>query len=399
MSSEPSPSTEVTGTDPTTGRTLRVTMAQGRITAIEPTAGKPGDKPGDKAPAWLTPGLVDVQVNGFAGYDVNAAPADAGPGAIVAMVHALFERGVTTVVPTVITSAEDQIVAALRRIQAARAEDPLVAHAIPYAHVEGPHLSDQDGPRGVHPKEFLRPPDIAEFQRWQSASNNVVGMVTLSPHWPDSNAYIAELAGQGIHVAIGHTHATPEQITAAADAGATLSTHLGNGAHATIKRHPNYLWTQLADDRLAAGLIADGHHLPADTLTVMLRAKGEQAFLVSDAVALAGERPGVYQTPVGGEVELTADGRLSYAGTPLLAGAARPLSDCVARVANLPGHSLGDAVRLATRSPGRLVGGGRGALRVGAPADLIRFRWLPGDEALVIEQVFVTGTAITTPSS
>lgn len=385
-------SSELVGKDPTTGRTLRVTIEHGRIAAIEPTASNEA--------VWLTPGLVDLQVNGFAGYDVNATPADAGPDAIQGMVHALFERGVTTVVPTVITSAEDQIVAALRRIQAARAEDPLVAHAIPYAHVEGPHLSNQDGPRGVHPKEFLRPPDIAEFQRWQSASNNAVGMVTLSPHWPDSSAYIAELSAQGIHVAIGHTHATPEQITAAADAGATLSTHLGNGAHATIKRHPNYLWTQLADDRLAAGLIADGHHLPADTLTVMLRAKGlDQAFLVSDAVALAGEQPGVYQTPVGGEVELTADGRLSYAGTPLLAGAARPLSDCVARVANLPGYSLGDAVRLATRSPGRLVGGGRGVLRVGAPADVIRFRWLPGDETLVIEQVFVTGTAFTTPSS
>jgi N-acetylglucosamine-6-phosphate deacetylase len=390
VSSDRSKGTELTGKDPTTGRSLRVRIEDGRIAAIEPTT--------DRTDSWLTPGLVDVQVNGFAGHDVNAAPEDAGPEAIVAMVHALFKRGVTTVVPTVITSAEEQIVAALRRIQAARAADPLVEHAIPYAHVEGPHLSDQDGPRGVHPKEFLRPPDIAEFQRWQSASNNVVGMVTLSPHWPDSNAYIAELAGQGIHVAIGHTHAEPEQITRAADAGATLSTHLGNGAHAVIKRHPNYLWTQLADDRLAAGLIADGHHLPADTLAVMLRAKGDQAFLVSDAVALAGEQPGVYHTPVGGEVELSADGRLSYAGTPLLAGAARPLSDCVARVANLPGHSLGDAVRLATRSPGRLVGG-RGVLRVGGPADLIRFRWLPGDEALVIEQVFVTGTAITTPSS
>lgn len=383
-------SSELTGRDPITGRTLRVSIEDGRISAIEPAkAAAPTD-------AWLTPGLVDVQVNGFAGYDVNAAPEDAGPDAIVAMVHALFARGVTTVVPTVITSSEEQIVAALRRVVAARAADPLVAHAIPYAHVEGPHLSDQDGPRGVHPKEFLRPPDYAEFQRWQSASKNLVGMVTLSPHWPDSNTYIAELAGQGIHVAIGHTHAEPEQITRAADAGATLSTHLGNGAHAVIKRHPNYLWTQLADDRLAAGLIADGHHLPDDTLTVMLRAKGDQAFLVSDAVALAGEQPGVYRTPVGGEVELTSDGRLSYAGTPLLAGAARPLSDCVARVANLPGHSLGDAVRLATRSPGRLVGG-RGVLRVGAPADLIRFRWLPGDETLVIEQVFVTGTAIATP--
>jgi N-acetylglucosamine-6-phosphate deacetylase len=386
VSSEP---TSLTGKDPSTGRTLRVSVEHGRIAAIEPT-GEPTD-------SWLSPGLVDLQVNGYAGYDVNAAPGAAGPEAITAMVYALFAAGVTTVVPTVITADEDQIVAALRRVEQARAEDPLVAHAIPYTHVEGPHLSDQDGPRGVHPREFVRPPDITEFRRWQSSCNNQVGMVTLSPHWPDSTTYIAELANQGIHVAIGHTHAEPEQITAAADAGATLSTHLGNGAHATIKRHPNYLWTQLADDRLTAGLIADGHHLPKATLTVMLRAKGlDRAFLVSDAVALAGAAPGVYETPVGGQVELSTDGRLSYAGTPLLAGAARPLSDGVAHVANLPGHDLADAVRLATWSPGRYAGG-RGVLRVGAPADLVRFRWLPGYESLLIEQVFVTGTALTPP--
>lgn len=395
MSSEPAESTELIGKDPATGRTLRVRIEHSRIAAIEPI--EPADRTGEATDSWLSPGLVDLQVNGYAGHDVNAAADDAGPDAIVAMVRALFATGVTTVVPTVITSDEDQIVAALRRVAQARAEDPLVAHAIPYAHVEGPHLSDQDGPRGVHPKEFIRPPDITEFRRWQSSCHNLVGMVTLSPHWPDSTTYIAELADQGIHVAIGHTHAEPEQITAAADAGATLSTHLGNGAHAIVKRHPNYLWTQLADDRLSAGLIADGHHLPDDTLTVMLRAKGlDRAFLVSDAVALAGEAPGVYKTPVGGQVELSESGRLSYLGTPLLAGAARPLSDGVAHVANLPGYGLADAVRLATRSPGRLAGG-RGILRVGAPADLIRFRWLPGYESLIIEQVFVTGTAITPP--
>jgi N-acetylglucosamine-6-phosphate deacetylase len=165
-----------------------------------------------------------------------------------------------------------------------------------------------------------------------------------------------------------------------ADAGARLSTHLGNGAHAMLPRHPNYLWTQLADDRLTAGFIADGHHLPADTLRAMIRAKGpERSILVSDAVALAGRPPGRYETPVGGTVELSADGRLVMAGTPYLAGAARGLADGVAHVATLFG--LGPALRMATVQPGRFVGG-RGVLAVGAPADVIRFDWAPGDPAL-----------------
>lgn len=375
---------ELGGIDPATGEPITVVVDDGVVREIR--AGTADDVPPD---TYLTAGLIDLQVNGFGGFDVNAE--DAGPEVVDGMVRALSAVGVTTVVPTVITASEQQIVAALRRIAAARAADPLVRHAIPYVHVEGPHLSDEDGPRGVHPAEQIRPPDIEEFRRWQTACDGLVGMVTLSPHWPDSTRYIAQVAGHGAHVAIGHTHASPEQVTAAIDAGATLGTHLGNGAHAVLPRHPNYIWTQLADDRLSAGFIADGHHLPADTLIAMLRAKGpNRAFLVSDAVALAGAAPGRYRTPVGGDVELSEAGRLSYRGTPFLAGAVRSLSDGVAHVAGIGPFSLGEAVWLASGSPGRFCGG-RGTTRTGAAADLVRFRWMPGATGLDVERVVVAG--------
>ena len=310
------------------------------------------------------------------------------------MVRALFATGVTTVVPTIVTASEAHIVACLRRIVRARAADPLVRHAIPFVHVEGPHLSEQDGPRGVHPAAHVRPPEVAEFQRWQDSCDGLVGLVTTSPHFDGSASYISELTSRGVRVAVGHTHAAPEQISAAADAGASLCTHLGNGAHALMPRHPNYLWAQLADDRLSAGFIADGHHLPADTLTVMLRAKGlDRSFLVSDATALAGSAPGVYHTPVGGEVELSRDGRLSHRGTPYLAGAARPVADGVAHVANLGRFSLAEALALATTSPGRFAGG-RGTLAVGAPADLLTFAWSPGKPGLTVESVVVAGSPV-----
>ena len=220
-------------------------------------------------------------------------------------------------------------------------------------------------------------------------------MVTLSPHYAEAPAYTAALTARGVHVAIGHTDAAPHEITAAVDAGAVLSTHLGNGAHGTLPRHPNLLWTQLAEDRLAASFIADGHHLPAETLTAMVRAKGlERCLLVSDAVALAGLPPGRYRTPVGGEVELTEAGRLGVVGTPYLAGAARSLADGVAGAVRLARITLADAVRMATLNPGRFAGGRRGTLRPGAPADLVRFRWQPGDETLHVEAVLVAGVRV-----
>lgn len=371
----------ITGRDPATGRSLAVTVAAGRVTAIE-------DGPAGET-AWLSAALVDLQVNGFAGHDLNGG--GLVPETVARLVSALRGGGVTSFLPTLITASETSITAALSAIATARAADPLVAHAIPAVHVEGPHISPEDGPRGAHPRDQVRPPDLAEFDRWQAACGGLVGMVTLSPHHDGAPDYIRALTARGVHVAIGHTDASPAQIAAAVDAGAVLSTHLGNGIAATLPRHPNPIWSQLAEDRLTASFIADGHHLPAEVLRAMLRAKGlDRAVLVSDAAALGGLPPGLYDQPIGGRVELTADGRLGLAGTPLLAGAARPLKQDVAFAIGMAGISLADALRLATVNPGRFVGG-RGVLAVGAPADLIRFRWAPGDQDLSIDTVLVLG--------
>ena len=217
-------------------------------------------------------------------------------------------------------------------------------------------------------------------------------MVTLSPHRDDALEYISVLAKKGVLMAIGHSDATPAQVHAATDAGAMLSTHLGNGLGSPIPRHPNLLWAQLAEDRLTAGFIADGHHLPTDTLKVMLRAKGiDRSFLVSDAVALGGMPVGIYDTGVGGAVEVTADGCvMSASGGRFLAGAYRPLMDGIAHVANMDGFGLNDAIQMATENPGRFVGR-RGKLRVGADADLVRFRWNPDSTKLQIQTVLVKG--------
>src|SRR5215475_9941172 len=221
---------------------------------------------------WICPGLVDIQNNGYRGQDVRAEDVD--ENTIHRLVTALWEQGVTAVCPTVTTGPEERIVASLKAIAAARRIDPLVARAVPCAHVEGPYLAAEDGPRGAHDVRFLRPPDIAEFERWQEASAGAVGIVTLAPELPGAAPYIDAITRGGAVAAIGHTAAAPDDIARAVSAGARLSTHLGNGAHAQIARHPNYIWEQLANDRLMASFIADGHHLPAATLTAMVRAKG-----------------------------------------------------------------------------------------------------------------------------
>ncbi|MFC4120433.1 N-acetylglucosamine-6-phosphate deacetylase [Nonomuraea zeae] len=344
------------------GRPVRVELDGPRIAAVTEIRDAPA--------GLILPGLVDIQVNGYAGFDFNAG--DLSTGHVAELVRELWKRGTTTVCPTIITAPEDKIIRNLGVIAAAREADPLVRQAIPGIHVEGPYLAAEDGPRGAHDAAHLRDPDLAEFGRWQEASGGLVKIVTLAPERAGAAGYIAELARQDVIASIGHTAATPAEIEAAVRAGARLSTHLGNGAHAVIRRHPNYIWTQLAADSLAATFIADGHHLPADTFTAMLRAKGtDRALLVSDSVALAGCAPGDYTTPVGGRITVREDGRVTLPGTELLAGSGSSLIECLAWAVTHTEVTLGTAVRLATANPARLLGCDRGRIEPGAPADLI----------------------------
>jgi N-acetylglucosamine-6-phosphate deacetylase len=362
------------------GRNVALDLEDGVVRAVLP--GDPGET------RWLAPGFVDLQVNGWRGHDLNATGLTAET--VSAMVAALARTGTTTLLPTVITAPEERMTAAVRAIAVACANDPRVAAAVAGIHVEGPHVSPNDGPRGAHPLADVRPPDIALFDRLQAAADGRVRMVTLSPHWPESAAYVSALAARGIRVAIGHTDATRDEILGAVAAGATLSTHLGNGIAAMLPRHPNIIWTQLADDRLIATFIGDGHHLPVDTLKAMIRAKGpERAVLVSDVTALGGMPPGVYRQSIGGEVELSPVGRLGLRGTPYLAGAARSLADGVAVTAGVVGMDL--ALRMATLNPGAILGGDAGRPVVGRAASLVRFAWSPGDAHLGIDLVLADG--------
>lgn len=369
------------GRNPLDGTAIEVRFEDGVITEVRKTE--------HEEQGWISAGFIDLQVNGYGGEDINAE--DVSAETVLRFTEKMLATGTTTFLPTIITSSETKIKNALRAIAEARRQSNVAAAAIPYVHVEGPHISAVDGYRGAHPVEHVRKPDLAEFVRWQEASGGLVGLITLSPHSPEAAAYIAAVSGQGVVVALGHTHASSEEIRKAVDAGAKLSTHLGNGTTAVLPRHANVVWTQLAEDRLSATFIADGQHIPADALKVMVRAKGvERSILVSDAVSVAGNPPGVYETAVGGRVELHESGRLSLAGTEYLAGAVLPLKDGVARVCAMTGVTLAQALTMATVNPGRFVGG-RGILEAGARADLIRFTVDEKTLAMKLETVIVGG--------
>jgi N-acetylglucosamine-6-phosphate deacetylase len=347
---------------------IRVTVEGGVIAAVDHVRAATAD--------WISPGWLDLQVNGFAGHDPNAA--DATPSETIEMVRALWRHGITGLCPTICTESEEHILHCLRAIARACDSEALVAACVVGIHVEGPHISREDGPRGAHPLRHVRPPDLAEYRRWQDAAGGRIRIITVSPEYPEAVAYIRGIVADGVVASIGHTSADGDQIRAAVDAGATWSTHLGNGAHATIRRHPNYIWEQLAEDRLSGGFIFDGHHLPPSVMKTVVRAKGiERTVLVSDAVLAAGLEPGEYHLADGLPITLKASGRLEMTGTQYLAGAAAPLAVGVANAVRHAGLPIEDAVRAVTTNPSRLLGlgplAGHEAIQVGARANLTLF--------------------------
>jgi len=323
---------------------------------------------------WLAPGLVDLQVNGGWGLDLNTLPLR--PETIAGLSRRLLARGVTAYCPTLITNGAEQLAQALSVIAEAVRTQPDITGLIAGIHLEGPFLSPEDGPRGAHPGEHICPPDWEAFCRWQDAAEGLIRIITVSPEWPGAAAFISRCSASGVRVSIGHTAASPEQIREAVAAGAVMSTHLGNGTHLTLPRHPHYLWEQLAADELYGCMIADGCHLPDSLLKVILRMKRSRAILVSDAVSLSGMPPGAYRLHIGGDVVLTAEGRLHLAGNPqLLAGSAMMLADQVAYLAEAGLAPLEEAIECASVHPARLLGLEQATgLVAGAPADLISFR-------------------------
>jgi N-acetylglucosamine-6-phosphate deacetylase len=175
-----------------TGHRARVELAGAVIGCV---------RSGDYAPdLWIAPGFLDIQVNGYAGYDANAA--DVTPEVIVHCVQALWHRGVAALCPTVVTQSEERMCRSLRAIAAACDEHSLIARSIPCIHMEGPYISPEDGPRGAHPLEHVRLPSLAEYRRWQEAADGRVGIITLAPELSGALEFIEAAAAEGVVIAI-----------------------------------------------------------------------------------------------------------------------------------------------------------------------------------------------------
>jgi N-acetylglucosamine-6-phosphate deacetylase len=348
-----------------TQQPLALAIENGTITAITESAENPD--------VFVAPAFFDPQINGCLGISFNSASLTVEQIRTVADV--CQKHGIGAFCPTLITNSFEAIQHGFATLSRTLDADAELAKRMPCFHLEGPYLSGDDGSRGAHPREHARDPNWDEFCRWQDAANGRIRMVTVAPERAGAIAFIEKLTASGVVVAIGHTAATGAQIRDAVRAGARTSTHLGNGCHATLPRHDNYIWEQLANDELWASIITDGHHLPATLAKCIVRVKGVNRTLITcDAGSLAGMPPGKYRE-WGTDLEVLPSGKIVVAGTPFLAGSGHFTDVCVANMVRMAGVTLADAIDMAAIRPRELLGLPVPRIAVGEPANMMLFTW------------------------
>jgi N-acetylglucosamine-6-phosphate deacetylase len=305
----------------------------------------------------VTPGFIDLQVNGLAGHD-----AALGADAITAISAGLPRYGVTGFLPTLISRPIDEAVAFVDACAAAAAPGARVLGA----HVEGPFLNPKY--RGAHDPECLLLPAPEHVTRLLARPPQ---LVTMAPELPGALRAVEMLTAAGVKVSAGHSGATFAEAEQGFIAGVRFGTHLFNAMAPLHHREPGLPGALLAEQRVTIGLIADGIHVHPAMLALAVKIAGPgRVALTTDSTAAAGAPAGRYM--IAGR-ETFSDGTSVRLADGTLAGSAVTMNRMVHLMSSLPGLTLRDAVEMATLTPARVLGIERdaGVIRRGARADLV----------------------------
>jgi len=367
---------------------VNIIVENGKVIRIEPyQKGSSCDFGGPDL--YLCSGFFDPQVNGFAGVDFNSPRLT--PEGLHQAARSLASTGVTRFLPTLITSSHERMVCQLKIIADTLRDDSLLQKMCLGIHLEGPYISPEDGPRGVHLRKFVRLPQWEELEKFQEVCEGRIRCVTLAPEVEGAIPFIEKATAHGMVIGIGHTNASEEVIEEAVQAGARLSCHLGNATPKPLPRHQNPIQKQLSMDPLMASIITDGIHLPHDVVKNYVWAKGlDRIVLTTDSMAGAGAPPGRY-TMGDLEVEVGPDRTARLAGNSRLAGSTLTMDRAITNVIRFAGIDLTSAIHMAAINAQKLFPEVKGEIIPGHSADLALFEY---QEELVVQSTWMDGEKI-----
>lgn len=331
-----------TGSDVLTNHAVIVN--QGLIEAVCPEDALPqAIKTIDLNGANVSPGFIDLQLNGCGGVMLN----DEITAQTMQIMHqANLKSGCTSYLPTLITSSDEDMRAA---VAAAREYHAQYQNQSLGLHLEGPYLNVAK--KGIHSVDYIRPSDDSMID-FMCDNADVIAKVTLAPEHNDA-AHIERLSAAGIVVSIGHTNATYAQARQSFDSGVTFATHLFNAMTPMVGREPGVVGAIYDTPEVYAGIIADGFHVDYANIRIAHKIKGEKLVLVTDATAPAGADMD-YFIFVGKKVYYRDGKCVDEHGT--LGGSALTMIEAVQNTVEHVGIALDEALRMATLYPAKAIG-------------------------------------------
>jgi N-acetylglucosamine-6-phosphate deacetylase len=378
----------IQGKIPGTESPVNIVVEKGKVVRTDPyQKGSRCDFGGKDL--YACSGFFDPQVNGFAGVDFNS------PRLTLEGLHqaalSLASTGVIRFLPTLITSSHERMVCQLKILTEALRNDSLLQKMCLGIHLEGPYISPEDGPRGVHLGQSVRLPQWEELERFQEVCEGRIRCVTLAPEVKGAIPFIEKAVTHGIVIGIGHTHATEEDLKQAVRAGARLSCHLGNAPSGLLPCYRNLIEKQLTMDQLMASLIVDGIHLPEDNVKKYVWTKGiSRIVLTTDSMAGAGAPSGRY-TLGDQEVEVGSDRAARSASTSRLAGSTLTMDRAITNVIRFAGIDLASAIRMAAKNGQELFPEVKGEIISGDSGDLVLFEY---QRNLAVRSTWIGGEKI-----
>ncbi len=323
---------------------------------------------------FISPGFIDIQINGGGGSDAL----DGTFEAYDQIIYFHLKNGVTSLLLTLVSTSIDKLIEVLNIIRRFKLEKPLGKFVLG-AHLEGPYISPKQ--LGAHNPKFITKPDIKDYERYYENSD-IIKLVTEAPEIPGVIDFCSELARRGVVASIGHSDATFNEVVKAINSGFTMVTHIYS-VMSTLKRKgldkvPGIVEAALLLDDLWVEVINDGQHVPEPLFKLVLKNKGLNKIILStDAIRAAGLKDGRYT--LGGNDDnhqiLVEDGIAMTIDKKLYAGSTTTMNECVRNAIKFGSLNIQDAVAMATVNPAKLLklDNEIGSLSKGKKANIILF--------------------------
>lgn len=332
----------------------------------------------DYSDKYIAPGLVDTHVHGYKDADAN----EGVEGALNIMSNGMLEMGVTSFLPTTLTSSTETLDRAVEVI--GKEYKDCTGAKIKGIFLEGPFFTEKY--KGAQNPAYMSDPSIEKLQKWQELSGCIVKKIAIAPEREGVTEFIRKAKDMGVYVALAHSDATYTQAIDAVDAGANIFIHLYNGMRGLHHREPGMVGAALASDAYAE-LILDGYHVHPGAAKVAIKAKtSEKIVLVTDCMRAGGMPEGDYY--LGDFPVVVKDGTARLKSDGSLAGSILDLKDGVKNVFDWNLVNSFEAINMASKYPAQSVGidDECGILEIGRDADFIVL-----DPRLNLEHTYLDG--------